>query len=59
MLTSPLVTPNGDDATKDFSIKKVYLWASTDTRDKLETPHDCKQQAFFDTYKTVALPFGS
>ena len=24
-----------DDATKDFSIKKVYLWASTDTRGKL------------------------
>jgi len=27
-----------DDATKDFSIKKVYLWASTDTRGKLQTP---------------------
>ena len=48
-----------DDATKDFSIKKVYLWASPDTRGKLETPHDRMQPAFFGTYKTVAVPFGS
>ena len=27
-----------DDATKDFSIKKVYLWDSPDTRGKLQTP---------------------
>jgi len=44
-----------DDATKDFSIKRVYLWASTDTQGKLQTPHDCMQPAFFNTYKT----FGS
>ena len=48
-----------DDATKDFSIKKVYLWASTDTSGKLQTPHDRMQPAFFGTYKTVAVPFGS
>jgi len=48
-----------DDATKDFSIKKVYFWASTDTRSKLQTPHDRIQLAFFGTYKTVAVPFGS
>ena len=48
-----------DDATKDFSIKKVYLWASPDTRGKLQTPHDRMQPAFFGTYKTVAVPFGS
>jgi len=50
-----------DDATKDFSIKKVYLWASTDTRGKLQTPHDhiMMQPVFFGTYKTVAVPFGS
>jgi len=48
-----------DDATKDFSIKKVYLCASTDTRGKLQTPHDRMQPAFFCTYKTVAVPFGS
>ena len=28
-----------DDTTKDLSIKKVYLWASRDTRGKLQTPH--------------------
>ena len=43
-----------DDATKDFNIKKVYLWASPDTRGKLETPHDRMQLAFFGTYKTMA-----
>jgi len=48
-----------DDATKDFSIKKVYLWASTDTQGKLQTSHDRMQPAFFGTYKTVAVPFGS
>jgi len=48
-----------DDATKDFSIKKVYLWASTDTRGKLQTPHDRMQPAFFGTYKKVAVFFGS
>ena len=48
-----------DDATKDFSVKKVYLWASTDTQGKLQTPHDRMQPAFFGTYKTVAVPFGS
>jgi len=48
-----------DDATKDFSIKKVYLWVSTDTRSRLQTPHDRMQLAFFCTYKTVAVPFGS
>jgi len=48
-----------DDATKDFSIKKIYLWASTDTRGKLQTPHDRMQPAFFGTYKTVAVTFGS
>jgi len=47
------------DTTKDFSIKKVYLWASSDTRGKLLTPHDRMQPAFFGTYKTVAVPFGS
>ena len=47
------------DATKDFSIKKVYLWASTDTQGKLQTPHDRMQPAFFGTYKTVAIPFSS
>jgi len=47
------------DATKDFSIKKVYLWASLDTRSKLETPHDRMQPAFFGTYKTIAVPFRS
>jgi len=46
-----------DDATKDFSIKKVYHWASTDTRGKLQTPHDRMQPAFFGTYTTVAVPF--
>ena len=50
---------SGIDATKDFSIKKVYLWASTDTHGKLQTPHDRMQPAFFGTYKTVAVPFGS
>ena len=44
-----------DDATKDFSIKKVYFWASTDTRGKLRTPHDRMQPAFFGTCKTVAV----
>jgi len=48
-----------DDATKEFSIKKVYLWASTDIRGKLQTPHDRMQPAFFGTYKTVDIPFGS
>jgi len=48
-----------DDATRDFSIKKVYLWASTDTCGKLQTPHNRMQPAFFGTYKTVAVPFGS
>jgi len=48
-----------DDATIDFSIKKVDLRASPDTRGKLQTPHDCMQPAFFGTYKTVAVPFGS
>jgi len=48
-----------DDATKDFSIKKVYLWASPDTRGKLQTPHDRMQPAFSGTYNTVAVPFGS
>jgi len=48
-----------DDATKDFSKKKVYLWASTDTRGKLQTPHDRMQPAFFGIYKTCAVPFGS
>ena len=48
-----------DDATKDFNIKKVYLWASPDTHGKLETPHDRMQLAFFRTYKTVAVPFCS
>ena len=47
-----------DDATKDFSIKKVYLWASPDSNGKLETPHSRMQPAFFGTYKTVAVPFG-
>jgi len=46
-----------DDATKDFSIKKAYLWASPDTCGKLQTPHDRMQPAFFGTYKIV--PFGS
>jgi len=31
-------TRSWDDTTEDFSIKKVYLWASTDTRGKLQTP---------------------
>jgi len=48
-----------DDVTKDVSIKKVYLWASPDTRSRLQTPHDRMQPAFFGTYKTVAVPFGS
>jgi len=48
-----------DDATKDFSIKKVYLWASQDTSGKLQTPLDRMQPAFFGTYKTVAVTFGS
>jgi len=48
-----------DDATKDFSIKKFYLWASPDIQGKLQTPHDRMQPAFFGTYKTVAIPFGS
>ena len=48
-----------DDATKDFNIKKVYRWASQDTNSKLQTPHDHMQPAFFGTYKTVAVPFGS
>jgi len=48
-----------DDATKDFSIKKVYLWASTDTQSKLQTLHNRIQPVFFGTYKTVAIPFGS
>jgi len=48
-----------DDTTKDFSIKKVYLWASKDTQGKLQTPHDHMQPAFFGTYKTVAVPFDS
>jgi len=39
-------------------MKKAYLWASPDTRGKLETPHDCKQPLFFGTDKTVAVPFG-
>ena len=47
------------DTTKDFSIKKVYFWASTDTPGKLRTPHDRIQPAFFGTYKTVAVSFGS
>jgi len=29
-----------DDATKDFSIKKVYLWASPDARGKLQAPYN-------------------
>jgi len=45
--------------TKDFSIKKLYLWASQDTRGKLQTPHDRMQLAFFGSHKTVAVPFGS
>jgi len=48
-----------DDATKNFSIQKVYFWASTDTRGKLQTPHDRMQLAFFGTYKAVAVPFSS
>jgi len=48
-----------DDATKDFSIKKVYLWASTDTLGKFQTPHGRMQPAFFGIYKTVAIPFSS
>ena len=48
-----------DEATKDFRIKKVYIWASPDTRSKLETPHDRMQPAFFGTYKIVAVPFGN
>jgi len=46
--TERLVTRSAwDDATKDFSIKKVYLWASPDTRGKLQTHHACMQPAFF------------
>jgi len=45
-----------DDATKDFSKKKVHLWALTDTCGKLQTPHDRMQLAFFGTYQTVAVP---
>jgi len=48
-----------NDATKGFSIKKVYLWASPDTCGKLEAPHYHMQLAFFGTYKPVAIPFGS
>jgi len=48
-----------DDANKDFTIKKVYLWASPDTCSKLQTPQDRMQLAFFGTYKTVAVPCGS
>jgi len=48
-----------DDATKNFCIEKVYLWASPDTHGKLETPHDYMQPAFVGTYKPVAVPFGS
>ena len=44
-----------DDATKDFSIKKVYLWASTDTRGKLQTPHDRMQPAC--SAPTKQLPY--
>jgi len=47
-----------DDATKDFGINKVYLWATTDTRGKLQIPHDRMEPAFFGTYKTVAASFG-
>ena len=47
------------DATKDVNIKKIYPWASPDTRGKLKTPHDRMQPAAFGTYKTVAVPFGS
>ena len=46
-----------DDTTKDFGIKKNYLWASPDTCGKLETPHDRMQPAFFGTHATVAVPF--
>jgi len=46
-----------DDATMDFSVKKQFLWASLDTRSKLETPHDRMQPAFFSTYKTVNVLF--
>jgi len=46
-----------DDTTKDFRIKKVYLWASTDTRCKLQTPHDRMQPAFFCTYKNSCCTF--
>ena len=35
-----------DDTTKGLSIKKVCLWASPDTRNKLETAHDHMQPAF-------------
>jgi len=48
-----------DDATKDFSVEKVYLWASPDTHGKLEKPHDHMQPDFFGTYKNIAVPFGS
>jgi len=48
-----------DDATKDFSMKNVYLWTSSDTRGKLQTPHDRMEQTFFGTYKTVTMPFSS
>jgi len=47
-----------DDTTMDFSIKRVFLWASPDTLGKLETPHDRMQPAFFGTYKTVDVSFG-
>ena len=47
-----------DEATKDFRIKKVFLWGSPDARGKLATPHDRMQPAFFGTYKTVAVHFG-
>jgi len=47
-----------DGVTKDFSIKKVYLWGSLDPLGKLATPHDRIQPAFSGTYKTVFVPFG-
>jgi len=40
-------------------MKKVYIWASPDTRGKFQTPHDHMQPAFFGTYKTAAVLFGS
>ena len=48
-----------DDVTKDFSRNKVYLWASPDTRGKLQAPHDGMQPMLFGTYKAIAVPFGS